>query len=179
MFYDITMFVVAVSGILGVSVYSYKIFHSKVYVVGIVQNQTRVAFPVEERVEADDNLGGGLAAVEMPIAIPVEAAATERNLRCEVCGTLQVFDPKHPRCQGCDYPLGANQISDEQRIVKIEGRFSEVNAELSVYHLSLATHQELLKDMEKRIRQLERESLPARLPELEENGNRNALNSVN
>jgi len=161
MFYDITVFALAVSGVAGVLVYSYKIFRSRVYVVGIVHEKAKPSVIVPQDV-ATDMLPRGIA--EEPVGIEVVFALPEKWCSCERCGMPQKLDPEFPRCKICGHALELAENSDRQLISVIEERYERIETELSEQQYSLKAHHKVVMDMEKRIRQLERESVRFRVP---------------
>ena len=164
MFYDVLIFASAAVGIAGVFVYSYKISHSRVYVVGIVREKAAALNQTVKREQDAEDLPAS-AVLGVPSAIAIEIREAKKP-RCERCGRLQDFSENRSRCRHCGHAFSLEVASENEQPSETESRLETIQAEQSY---SLKKHEKLFMDFDKRIRQLERESLVQSLPKIEDN----------
>ncbi len=142
MVYDAFILSLTILGIASVVVFSYKIAHSRLYPVGIVRKLPGSRKPIDE---AAAQLGGLVDVPPEQIAaaapIRVEPAPGKEMWRCEKCGLLQ-YRGKDFQCRRCD-PMAT------------QGGHFALEKEIAEHGEALKLQRKLVKDLEKRIRQLE------------------------
>jgi hypothetical protein len=156
MLYNVLISSLTVLGIVGLFVYSRKLSRSHVYPVGIVRKHPQVGAP-DEAIEAviEDDFSS-VAAQEVFAGL-----ALERVLQCPKCGLVQESGADN-HCRRCKHDLVnlMDVIGIETEELESKDSAQRVMMAKVVGHdKTLDSHQMTLRHLEKRIRQLELESV--------------------
>jgi hypothetical protein len=152
--YDAFIFVLTAVGIVTVIVYSYKINHSRVSPIGMVRS-------LSDPLESVQPLATEQQIVEIDSAL-LKATAWKESWRCESCGLIQPRG-KDSQCRRCkkhavfQMTMSLERIPEDSSIDE-SGQLA-LEGEIAEHGETLKEHDKIFRNFEKRIRQLELESL--------------------
>jgi hypothetical protein len=151
--YDAFISTLTVVGIVTALVYSYKIARSRVYPVGIVRELPEARKSIEAPPEQRE--------ATTPPARWEGAGAGKETWRCESCGLVQARgkDLQCRRCKHITLSQFAMTVEKMEESVANEPEQLALEKEIAEHGATLKAHSKLFKDIEKRIRLLEVESV--------------------